>query len=299
MADFTLVQLRYFVVAAEQGGMTAAARELVVAQSAISAAIANLERELGVQLFLRHHAKGLSLTPAGTRFLAEARDFLAHAARLAEAAQQLGTGLTGELTVGCFITLAPFYVPRLLAAFAKQHPGVRVSIMERETAALQRALLTGGCEIALLYDLDLAAEVATEPLARAEPYAVLPRGHPLADADQVSLADLADQPMILLDLPHSREYFRSLFTRAGTEPTVRFRTTSYETVRSMVAGGHGYSILNQRPRTDRTYDGGRVAAVPLSGDLPALELVLAAARGVHLTARAEAFADTCRALLKS
>lgn len=66
MAEFTLVQVRYFVAAAELGGMTAAARELVVAQSAISSAVANLEKDLGVQLFLRHHARGLSLTPASS-----------------------------------------------------------------------------------------------------------------------------------------------------------------------------------------------------------------------------------------
>src|SRR5258708_5694566 len=141
MADFTLVQLRYFVGAAELGGMTAAARELMVAQSAISSAIANLEREVGVQLFLRHHAKGLSLTPAGARFLTEARDFLAHAARLAESAQDLGAALTGDLEVGCFVTLAPFVVPRLLASFAEHHPAVRVVLTEGELPGLHRALL--------------------------------------------------------------------------------------------------------------------------------------------------------------
>ncbi|MEV1201273.1 helix-turn-helix domain-containing protein [Microbispora rosea] len=69
MADvnFTLVQLRYFVTAAELGSMTAASRELMVAQSAISAAIAQVERELGVQLLIRHHARGLSLCQVAAR----------------------------------------------------------------------------------------------------------------------------------------------------------------------------------------------------------------------------------------
>ncbi|MCW2884755.1 MAG: hypothetical protein QOE54_4141 [Streptosporangiaceae bacterium] len=295
MAEFTLVQVRYFVAAAELGGMTAAARELVVAQSAISSAVANLEKDLGVQLFLRHHARGLSLTPAGARFLAEAREFLAHAGRLAESAHELGAGLTGELTVGCFVTLAPFYVPGLLAAFAGKHPAVRVSVAEGELAGLQQALLVGGCELALMYAIEPAAELEVEPLARVEPYAVLPPGHPLADAgDRTSLEALAGEPMILLDLPHSRDYFRSLFTQSGVEPRIRFRTTSYETVRSMVAAGHGYSILNQRPSTDHTYGGGRVAAVPLDDELPALDLVLARRKDARPTARASAFAEVCR-----
>lgn len=295
MAEFTLVQLRYFVGAAELGGMTAAARELMVAQSAISSAIANLEREVGVQLFLRHHAKGLSLTPAGARFLTEARDFLAHAARLAESAQDLGAALTGDLEVGCFVTLAPFVVPRLLASFAEHHPAVRVVLTEGELAGLHRALLDGRIEAALLYDLDLPAELHTEVVAEAAPYAVLPPGHPLAGGPDVALADLATEPMILLDLPHSRDYFRALFAGAGFDPVVRFRTAGYETVRSMVAQGHGYSILNQRPHIDETYGGGRVVALPIRDDLPALKVVLARARDVRPTARATAFRATCRA----
>lgn len=108
----------------------------------------------------------------------------------------------------------------------------------------------------------------------------------------MSLSDLASEPMILLDLPRSRDYFRAIYP---TEPRVRFRTSSYETARSLVAGGHGYSILNQRAESDQTYDGGRVACVPISDDVPALDVVLASVRGVRPTARAVAFAETCQA----
>ena len=75
---FTLVQLHYFAAAVEYGSMTAAARELMVSQSAISTAIAQLEKALGVTLVLRHHAHGLALTEAGRAFHSELRAFLAH-----------------------------------------------------------------------------------------------------------------------------------------------------------------------------------------------------------------------------
>ncbi|MBO4270038.1 LysR substrate-binding domain-containing protein [Microbispora triticiradicis] len=291
-ANFTLVQLRYFVTAAELGSMTAASRELMVAQSAISAAIAQVERELGVQLLIRHHARGLSLTRAGERFLVEAREFLAHAAALAQSARGLAGSLTGELAVGCLTTLAPFYLSRLLREFAGRYPGVRVSVAEGELSAMEAALLDGRCEVALVYAIDLALDLDIRPLTQARPYALLPLGHPLAEAEAVSLADLATEPMILLDLPRSRDYFRAIYP---TEPRVRFRTSSYETARSLVAGGHGYSILNQRADNDQTYDGGRVACVPISDDVPALDVVLASVRGVRPTARAVAFAETCQA----
>ncbi|MFD0327460.1 LysR family transcriptional regulator [Streptacidiphilus monticola] len=70
---FTLAQLRYFVVAAEAGSMTAAAERLLIAQSAVSTAVSNLEHELGVQLFIRRKGKGLAVTPAGDRLLLQAR----------------------------------------------------------------------------------------------------------------------------------------------------------------------------------------------------------------------------------
>jgi DNA-binding transcriptional LysR family regulator len=290
--NFTLVQLRYFVTAAELGSMTAASKELMVAQSAISAAIAQVERELGVQLLIRHHARGLSLTRAGERFLGQARDFLSHASALAESARGLAGSLTGELAIGCFSLIAPFYLPRLLHDFATRHPGVRVTVAEGGIAAVQRALVDGRCEAALLYATDLALDLDVQVLTQVYPYVLLPPDHPMAGEETVSLAALAAEPMILLDVPHSRDYFRMLHT---VEPRIRFRTSSYETVRSLVAQGHGYSILNQRVATDETYDGGRVVARPIQEDVPPLDVVLASVRGVRPTARAVAFTEACEA----
>ncbi|HXQ40971.1 MAG TPA: LysR family transcriptional regulator, partial [Candidatus Udaeobacter sp.] len=99
---FTLRHLAYFIAAAEQGGVTGAARSLRVSQPSISAALAELERRLGLQLFVRHHAQGLSPTPAGRQLLGQARRLLAHADELRLAALDLGGGLAGELDLGCF-----------------------------------------------------------------------------------------------------------------------------------------------------------------------------------------------------
>lgn len=293
--QFTIVQLRYFAAAAQLGSMTAAAREMVVSQSAISTAVAQLERELGVQLLIRRRVQGLALTRAGEQFLHELRGFLAHAGELADVARGLGTSLVGEVSVGCFQTLAPFYLPRLLTDFAAQHPAVRVSVLEGQTEELQRALLSGACELALLYDLDLDETLEREVLTVAPPYVIVPADHPLREASGVRFEDLAGEPMVMLDLPHSREYFRSLALRTNIEPVVRYRSSSYETVRSLVAAGHGYAILNQQPHHDLTYDGGQIVRLPLLDDVPPLPVVLARVTGVRSTVRAQAFAALCRA----
>ena len=139
-AEFTLVQLRYFVVAAELSSMTAASQSLCVAQSAISSAVANLERSLSLQLFIRHHARGLALTADGERFLREARNLLMQAAELASSAADIGGSPSGRIAIGCFTTLAPFHLPRLLSDLAAEYPMLDVDIIEGESEFLHAAL---------------------------------------------------------------------------------------------------------------------------------------------------------------
>jgi DNA-binding transcriptional LysR family regulator len=287
--SFTLVQLRYFAAAVEHGSMTRAARELLVSQSAVSTAIAQLEKELGVQLLLRQHAKGLVPTAAGRDFYQELRGFLAQAADLEETARSAGAALVGRLTVGCFATLAPFHLPALLREFERRHPEVRVDIEEAEHAQLKHALREGSCELSLMYGYDLDDDIDRITYAESVPYVIVSAEHRLAHRKRIWLRELADDPMVLLDLPHTTGYFTSLVGSVGVQPRIRFRSPGYETVRALVAHGHGYALLNQRPREETTYDGERAVALQLRDDLPALEIVVAWMRGIRLTRRAQAF----------
>ena len=122
--------------------------------------------------------------------------------------------------------------------------------------------------------------------------------HPLAGRDRIYVFELASEPMVLLDLPHSRDYFTDVFTRRGIAPVVRHRFTSFEAVRAMVARGHGFTLLNQRPVHDLTYDGGRLVVIDLAEETPSLDVVLASARPIAaLSRRAQAFVEQCRAVL--
>jgi DNA-binding transcriptional LysR family regulator len=294
---FTLAQLRYFVVAAEAGSMTAAAERLLIAQSAVSTAVSNLEHELGVQLFIRRKGKGLLTTPAGDRLLLQARELLTHAVDVAAEARGDGGGLSGPVRIGCFVTLAPFVLPGLLVAAAERHPGVRIDVFEGEADELDRALRTGRVDFAITYDLGLGAGIARETIASLPAHAIVAADHPLAGRGTIDLTELADEPFVLLDLPHSRDYFWSLVTATGITPVVRHRSHNYEAVRSLVALGHGFSVLHQRPATDDTYSGARVAVLALAGDHPSLDLVLARMDGVRQTARATALAGLAHELL--
>jgi hypothetical protein len=117
----------------------------------------------------------------------------------------------------------------------------------------------------------------------------------------VSLAALADDPLVLLDLPHSRDYFARLFEAAGVTPNIRHRTLSAELARALVSRGGCYTVLNLRPRTDVSIDGLPYAVVALDTPLPAhessLRLSLLRLAGSRRTRKAEAVAALCRAVV--
>ncbi|NYE95136.1 DNA-binding transcriptional LysR family regulator [Psychromicrobium silvestre] len=288
-AKFTLVQLRYFATAARLGSMTATSRELMVSQSAISAAIAQLERELDVQLLLRQHAKGLTLTDAGERFYRETCELLAHSVALADLAVESGHGLAGDLSIGCFTTLGPIEMPRLLAQLEDRHPGINPRVIEGEQRELKDALRIGSCELSLMYRYRLDADIASRRVGTAPPYVLVSADHHLAQRGSVSLAELADEPMILLDLPDSRDYLASVVASANIDPRPGPRSAGFESVRVMAGRGLGYAVLNQRPAHDLTYSGQRVVTLEIEDDVPSMEIVVAWLKGVRLSARAKAF----------
>ncbi|TLM88244.1 LysR substrate-binding domain-containing protein [Pseudarthrobacter sp. NamE5] len=292
--DVTLTQLRYFKEAAAQLSMTAAAGRLNVAQSAVSAAIAQLERTVGAQFFIRQRSKGLVLTSAGELFLRDAQSILAHVEESLDHARGEQKSVTGRIRMACFSTLAPFLLPGLLTRLSEEHPGLELEVMEADTAGCATALLTGQVELALCYDMGLPEGIATTVVDRSRPYLALPPQHELADRESVAFAQLRDEPFVLLDLPYTRDLMLSLVRKGGHDPQVRFRSASYETVRTFVAHGHGYSILHQRPHHAMTYDGGQIAMVEIKDDVPQLRTVLAHLEAQRPTARLRAVGQAVR-----
>jgi DNA-binding transcriptional LysR family regulator len=292
--EITLTQLRYFATAAERRSMTEAARELFVAQSAVSAAVGQLEQQVGTQLFIRQRSKGLVLTPAGVQLLGDVRALMLGLDQAIDAARGVDNQVRGTIRLACFVTLAPFILPEVISRVRAAHPYLDVVVDEVDAEEAREALRAGRAELSVGYDFAYGDGITREVIGTTPAHVLLPAGHPLAVGDRVFLRDLAGEKLILLDLPHSRDYFLQLLASAGLEPEIAHRSRNYETVRAMVAHGHGFSVLNQRPRHDLTYDGRRVAVRPIADDVPALRVVLAGLRGVRQTARAAALAAVIR-----
>jgi len=294
-ARFTFRQLEYFVTVAEEGTMVGAAERHHISQSAVSLAVTELERVLGVQLFMRRKARGIELTGAAREMLPEARRLLQHAAEVQSAARSVGQTIAGDLVLGCFPTLTPFLLPEILRRFPEAHPSVTVRLFEGTVAEMTTRLLDGTCETALMYDLGIGAEIATTVLYQVRPYVLLAADHRLATGGPIALAELRDEPMVMLDMPPSATMFREALAVGGIEPNVRFSSASFESVRSLVASGAGYSLLLQRPSPQTTYAGPPLVHREIAEEVRPVDVVLAHARAARPTRRALAFADFCRA----
>lgn len=286
--------LDYIVTTADTGSVTEAARLLNVSQPSVSNAIAHMETELGAQIFVRHHARGVTLTVAGRRFVGEARLLLNHAREFGRNAMALSDGLSGEITVGSFVTLATRFMPGLLTEFSQRMPGIMVNLEEGNQKEILDGLISGRFEMALSYAYALTEEVTGELLAELPPYVLLSAQHPLADRVDISLSELADEPFILLDLPHSREYFFSLFLACKIEPRIVYRSHSYELIRGLVGHGHGYTIHNAVPGTTFGYDGTRIAVLPIREKLLPVNVMSLSLRRHIMRPAAKKFAEYLR-----
>ena len=193
--ELSLRQLAHFVAVAEDGTISGAAERLIMSSSALSASITELERTLGADLLVRRRAQGVSLTPMGQLVLDRARRLLSDGAELTYLVRGNGTDLVGPLVVGCFVTLAPTVLPRLLADFEELHPRVTLDFVEGHQDQLREALLAGEIDAAVLYDMGPLEDLDRIVLYVARGYALFGQAHPLAARETVTLEELAGEPL--------------------------------------------------------------------------------------------------------
>jgi DNA-binding transcriptional LysR family regulator len=270
----TLRHINYFIHAANHQSVIRAAETLNISPAAVSGAIACLEKFMAAPLFVRRHARGLLLTDFGHRFLVEARALLAQANDLEGLSQAQPARRIRQLNIGCLGDIAAYILPPLVSDFTRLVPGVEVNWLTAEHSALVERLGDGLIDLALFLDFErLPTFVATE--LRATPaLCVLPPRHAMARRRTIALESLADEPFILLDIPRTRDYFLSIFAAVGIEPRIIHRARSAEMVRSMVANGFGYSLLNFWP-PGRSSSSTSAVYRPLANDVPSSHLIAA------------------------
>lgn len=288
---FTIRQLEYFDAIASEGSLAAASLRCNVSASALALAVDELEHHLSLQLFVRRKGKGVTLTPAGSRLLSHARLVLTGAETMASDAWQASSSLNGRFAIGCFSTLAPFFLPGIMEVFQRKHPELELELIEAAAPELDEMLLQGRIDVALMYSVDVSPQLTFDPVHEYRPHVVVAAGHRLAERGSIQLGELVAEPLILLDMHPARQNTELIFGALKLRPTIGHTTTNFELARCLVGRGLGYAVLFQRPASAVTYDGREVAMLDLDERVPRTVVGLARPAGAPRTARYSALLD--------
>ncbi len=276
--------------------VAAAASAKNVSQPSVSAAIIKMEELLGVTLFVRHHAQGVSLTLAGQRLLPKARDMIAQFHDFEIQAHSAAEEAIGSLKIGCYATLAPMFMPALIDRTRRDYQKIQLEFVEGTEDQLPLMLAQGEIDMAICYDNALPDGINKIHLKQTHPYLLLPADHPKAGQKEVSLAEVAGEPFVLLDTAPGRDYFLGLFKDMSLEPNITYRSQSFEVVRGLVSRGVGYTILVTRPHSDLTYDGRSIVHIPLPGNVRSAGICLIRMPTVRTTKVFSVFQEMCKSI---
>ena len=276
MVRFTLKQCTYFLAVVECGGIAQAARTLNVSQPAVSQALDKLEKMYGFRLLNRHHARGTEVTPEGRSFATYCKSLMENAEGVEHKAKSIAAHLAGNIRLGCFHTIAPFYLAQLVKAYRSVHEHVEVIPSEHMQNDIITKLEANTLDLALTYDMGLDVErLGWTVVKQLAPFVLLRSDHPSGGETSVRLSDFAKEPFVMFEGASSQEYFEGVLEQHSINPPVAFKSASMESVRCAVAGGMGFSLSVMRPSHSATYDGGNVVAVPIREKTKPIALVLA------------------------
>ncbi len=282
---FDLRALGVFLAVAEQGGFSAAARELHVAQSAVSQTIATLEKRLELTLFHRHERR-IALTPEGQTLRQHARELMERAEATHLAMRELHGLVKGEVRIGIPSMLGSYYFPPLLMGFKARHPGIRLTVVEAGARRLQRMIAAGELDLGVVIDDEASHPLERRQLIREEMVVCVPEGHAFSGLERVSPEAFFREPLVLFqDGYFHREFVDALSRRTGLTANIAFQSNLIPLTKAIVRQGFGITTFLRRVVDEP-------ALVAVSLDPPAwLDLSLAWARGAYLSRAEQAFVD--------
>jgi DNA-binding transcriptional LysR family regulator len=301
--ELSLPRLRAFLAVARAGGFSSAARELAQSQSALSQAVSGLEEELGQPLFVRDR-RAIQLTEAGRLLQGHAERALAELARATEALSALADLSRGRLLVGTSDTLASYLLPPVFAAFRARYPGIELRLDNRPSPQVAERVANRQVDLGVI-SLPLPSALpesghrvsellSTELLMPQRDVVICSPNHTLAKRRTISVAELAREPLVLLDRTTStRSLIDKRFAELGVRPHVGMEMSSVEVIKRLVELGFGLSIIPelsvQRELTQRS-----LAALRVPSPWPKRHVGLVTAKSGGLSYAARAFLEVLR-----
>ena len=266
----SLKAMEYFTTALRQGSISKAAAELNIAASAIGGAIDQVEAAFDLTLTIRQRSRGITANASGRQVAQKFERLLEDYAAVLAKGADLKQALSGTLRVGYYAPIAPAFLPQILASFIPDGHDITLHLDECDNDSAQDGLLNGTYDEVLFVSEDVRPAVDFDVLIEAPAYCLVPAGHSFAKQASVTVAQIASQPLVVLNRPVAAAYYQSLFD--ANDITVAAYANSTEMVRSLVGAEHGCAVLNMQPLTAQSYSGSTLVGVPISDPLPPLTL---------------------------
>ena len=241
-----LHQLEYVLAVARHHSFTHAAEEIKIAQSSLSQQVSNLEKELGVNLFTRT-TRSVYLSAVGEDFVAHAMRIMAEVSAAEQCIQEYISVDKGHLTVGIIPVVGHYSIPKLLAFFNREFPGVRLSLIENQDAELLDMLSSSKLDAAIVQQADANSPFQYFPLYTDKMVLLTSNRHPLAFSKSVNLIDLKKEKFIITPPKSGHHHdFEKACQAVGFEPNIIMTCSSVKTIMGLTSEGIGISVLSSK-----------------------------------------------------
>lgn len=238
-----LHQLRYFVAVADLRSFTRAAERCLVSQPSLSQQIIKLERELGKPVFERL-GRTVQLTKAGHALYEQAAAILRSVEEIQERVAAADAPDQGSITVGAIPTIAPYLLPPVLKSFARRLPDANVALRENLTEWVVRGCLEGELDVGIIASAPTVGLLSSEVLFTEELLLALPPRHALLKRRSIALADVVEEPFILMSELHCLgEQIMGFCQQQECLPIVHCESVQLLTIQELVSQGHGVSLI--------------------------------------------------------
>ncbi len=281
-----LVLLQSLLAVAHHRAVTSAARALFVTQPALSRRLQQLEEELGKKLFVRSRS-GVQLTEAGRIATEEARAIVERYGRIKELIRAQESLETGIVRLGGGATAVSFLVPKAIAAFQKQHPGVRFEVLEQGSREVEADVLAERIDLGIVTLPLHSREFVVRQLAQDKIVLVASTSHPLAKKKRVEVSDLAGQGLVGFQAGSAiRQLIDAKLRDAGVSMNVQMELRSIAAILGMVASTQNLAFVSRLGVSARDAD---IRVIDVRGLTIQRRLGVVSKLGRPLSAAARAF----------
>ncbi|WP_236581985.1 LysR substrate-binding domain-containing protein [Hydrogenophaga sp. BPS33] len=278
-------------IVASNFSVTKAAATLFATQPGLSRHVADVEKALGVEIFVRNKNRFVALSPAGQALVPLIEQLLARVSDLHTVAARYVSGECGRLCIATSQTHARYLLPSVIERFIAEFPLVELQLHQGNQSQISEWIASGEADISLSVPLaDISADVELRKFGTLDRVLVAPVDHPILQKTPVSISDIAALPLITYDKHFfAHDQIMNTFDAQMLKPRIALTTQDTDIMKTYVKCGLGIAIV-VRPAFSEDADEG-LAAIDVSHLFPPVEMYLGLRKDVLLSPHARRFVE--------